>query len=177
MKPFTRIQVSTGHVFEVPTVAIASNRSQTMFEAHPDKFSDYDAAFKDTVELFGDSNEICDWAMNNMNPDEYLSRSRLVRFQAPEQDFNSAKWSYHDRPSIVGELDGYQILRQPVEFVLSTMAASRQMVSMTVLNDGESKLFGAMVLILGDKPILDSFIAALQFTSGCIASNTPDKTN
>ena len=177
MKPFTRVQVSTGHVFEIETEVIANDRAAAMLANRPDEFANLGEALADTVELFDDSDEIRDWALNNMNPDEYISRSRLVRFLAPEQEFDSAEWSYHDRPSIVGELDGEQILRQPVEFVLSTMAASRQMVSMTVLNDGESKPFGAMVLIIGDKPILDSFIAALQFTSGCIAGNTPDQTH
>lgn len=177
MKPFTRIAVSTGHVFEVATEVIARDRAAAMLANHPDEFATMEEALADTVELFDDSDAIRDWAMNNMNPDEYISGSRLVRFLAPEQQFDSAEWSYHDLPSIVGELDGEQILRQPVEFVLSTMAASRQMVSVTVLNDGQSKPFGAMVLLLGDKPILDSFITALQFTSNHIANGKPEQTH
>lgn len=177
MKPFTRVQVSTGHVFEIATEVIANDRAAAMLANHPDEFANLDEALADTVELFDDSDEIRDWALNNMNPDEYISRSRLVRFLAPEQEFDSAEWSYHDMPTIVGELDGEQILHQPVEFVLSTMAASRQMVSVTVLNDGESKPFGAMVMILGDKPILDDFIAALQFIAGRLAGNTPEQTH
>lgn len=177
MKPFTRIAVSTGHVFEVATEVIARDRAAAMLANHPDEFANLDEAMADTVELFDDGYAIRDWALNNMNPDEYISGARLVRFLAPEQDFDSAEWSHHDLPSIVGELDGEQILRQPVEFVLSTMAASRQMVSVTVLNDGQSKPFGAMVLLLGDKPILDSFITALQFTSNHIANGKPEQTH
>lgn len=177
MKPFTQIAVSTGHVFEIATEVIAKDRAAAMLANHPDEFANLDEALADTVELFDDASEIRDWALNNMNPDEYITGARLVRFVAPEQNFDSADWSFRDAPTIVGELDGEQILRQPVEFVLSTMATAQQMVNVTVLNDGEGEPFGAMVLIIGNKPVLDGFITALQFTAGHIAGNTPDQTH
>lgn len=176
MKPFIQIAVSTGHIFEIATTVIAQNRAKAMFEAHPDEFADYDAAFQDTVDLFDDGFEIRDWALNNMNPDEYIAGARLVRFVAPEQNFDSSEWSYHDAPTIIGELDGEQLLRQPVEFVLSTMATAQQMVNVTVLHDNE-RPFGAMVLLLGEKPVLDSFITALQFTANHIAGSAPAQTH
>lgn len=176
MKPFIQIALSTGHVFEIKTDVIARDRAAAMLANHPDEFANLDEAMVDTVELFDDAYEIRDWALNNMNPDEYIVGARLVRFVAPEQNFDSADWSFHDAPTIVGELDGEQILRQPVEFVLSTMATAQQMVNVTVLHD-QDRPFGAMVLLLGDKPVLDGFITALQFTANHIANGAPTQTH
>lgn len=164
MKPFIQIALATGHVFEISTQVIAENRAKTMLEAHKDEFADLDAAMVDTVELFDDNYQVEDWAKNNMNPEDYMPGARLVRFVAPEQDFvNAAEWTLHELPAMVGELDGEQIMRQPVEAVLSTMAAAQQLCSITVLNNNDGQPYAAMALIIGPGQVIDAYTKALAF--------------
>lgn len=173
MKPFIQIALSTGHVYEVPTEVIAQNRAKTMQELHPSEFPTLEDALADTRELFDDGYQIEDWAKNNMNPPEYLPSARLIRFITPEQDFsNSAEWSFHDAPAMMGELTGDDILRQPIEAVLSVLGASQQICNVTVLNDNEGKPFAAMALIQGPEPVINAFVTALQFTAERVAAAT-----
>lgn len=165
MKPFVRIALTSGHVYQIPADVIAQNRAQTMLELHPSEFADLAASLEDTREVFEDSAEIRDWALNNMNPDDYMPHARLVRFVPPAQDHSTAEWLYDDAPAILGELDGDSIMQQPVEAVLTTMAASNQLVNLTVLNNDEGKPFGALALIIGNEPIIGAFASTMQFTA------------
>lgn len=175
MKPFIQIALTTGHVFELSTTVIAQNRAKCMLEMHPDEFTDLPAALTDTVELFDDAYEIADWAKNNMNPEDYMPFARLVRFNAPEMDFvNSAAWTLHDRNAPVGELTGSEIMRQPVESVLSVMAASGQTCNITVMNaEAGAKPYAAAVLILGPEPVINTYVSALAFVSDHLAADKP----
>lgn len=177
MKPYIQIALATGHVFEVKTDVIAKNRAAVMLAYHPDEFKNLDEALVDTVELFDDADEIRDWALNNMNPPDYIGSARLVRFIAPEQDFNTSEWSYHDQAALMGELDGEQILRQPVEAVLSVLAASGQLCNVTVLNGEDGKPFGMMAVVIGNEPIVGAFISTLQYTAGQLSNGAPALTH
>ena len=177
MKPFVQIALSTGHVFEVKTEVIARDRAAAMLANHPDEFANLDEALVDTVELFDDADEIRDWALNNMNPPEYIGGARLIRFVAPEQDFDTAEWSFHDHNAIMGELDGEQILRQPVEAVLSVLAAAGQLCNVTVLNGDDGKPFGMLAVVIGNEPIIGAFISTLQYTAGQLSDGAPTLTH
>lgn len=169
MKPYIQIALSSGHVYEIPTKVIAENRAAAMFKDHPVEFATLGDALVDTTELFDDANEIREWALNNMNPDEYLPGARLIRFLPPEQEFDSAEWSYHDAQATIEDIVGEDVLRQPVEAVLGSMGATGQRCSVTVLNDQDgSKPFGMVALVIGDEPTLGAFIGAIQFTNDLI---------
>lgn len=169
MKPYVQIALSTGHVFEVATETIAAHRAKIMLELHPSEFADLDASLADTREVFDDALEVRDWALNNMRPEEYVSSARLVRFVPPEQDFNTAEWSFHDHNAIMGELDGDKIMRQPVEAVLSTLAAANQLCNVTVLNGVDGKPFAMMSLVIGNENVIGAFVTALRFTADKVA--------
>lgn len=173
MKPYIQIALSTGHVFEIATQVIAENRAKAMQELHKDEFATLDEALADTVELFEDNYQVRDWALNNMNPEDYMPTARLVRFTPPEQDFNSAEWSHHDNRAMMGELDGQQIMRQPVEAVLSTMAMSNQIANVTVLNGSDGAPFGAMALFIGNQNVIGAYVTAIQFTTERILGDAP----
>lgn len=164
MKPFIQIALAAGHVYELPTEVIAQHRAQVMQKLHPDEFKTIDEALADTRELFGDDYSISDWARNNMSPSDYLHAARLVRY-TPDKDFVNAEWTAHELPAMVAELDGEQVLSSPVEAVMATMAASKQLCNITVLNDAQGNPFGAAVMILGGPNVVQSFVTALQFTS------------
>lgn len=164
MKAFIQIALAAGHVYELATEVIAQHRAQVMQKLHPDEFKTIDEALADTRELFDDDYSISDWARNNMNPSDYMHAARLVRY-TPDKDFVNADWTAHELPAMVGELNGEQVLSSPVEAVMATMAASKQLCNITVLNDAQGNPFGAAVMILGGPNVVQSFITALQFTS------------
>lgn len=165
MKTFIQLTTPTGHVFEIPTSVIANNRAAAMLKAHPDEFSDLAAAMADTTGLFDDDSwSIKDWAANNMNWDELKSVAKLVRFNPPtEASWHEGEWSYHDHPALMGELDGEQIMKQPVELVMHTMATSGQLCNVTVLNDINGEPYGAFALMIGNAAVINTYIAGLQF--------------
>lgn len=165
MKPFIQIALASGHVYELPTEVIAQNRA-AYYHGHfkDSEFPTMESALIDTREYFADDDNISDWAQNNMNPSDYMHAARLVRY-TPDKDFVNAEWTAHEMPAMVGELDGEQILSHPVEAVMATMAASKQLCNITVLNAADGQPFGAAVMILGGPNVVNSFITALQFTS------------
>jgi len=170
MKPFIQIALSSGHVFEVPTQAIAENRAKDMLDLHKDEFADLAAALADTTELFEDSSEIRDWALNNMNPSDYLPGSRLILFTPPEQDFNTAEWSYHDAPAIVGELDGETIMQTPLEYVASVMAASRQLCGITMCRSQAADEQVGVAVFLGPVSVTNTYAQALEVVTRNVAA-------
>lgn len=161
MKPFIQIALTSGQVYEIPTQVIAANRAKVMLDSHKDEFPDLEAAMTDTVELFDDNYEVRDWALNNMNPEDYMPSARMVRFVPPEQDFNTAEWSHHDAPAIVGELDGEQIMRQPLEAVFSTMASANQICSVTVISGPDGKPFAGVGVFIGSEAIVNTYARGL----------------
>lgn len=166
MKPYIQISLSTGHVYEISSEVIANHRAAYYHgKLKESEFPTLESALKDSREYFADSDEIFDWAQNNMNPEDYLSSARLVRFTPPKQDFVNADWSAHEAQAISAELDGAQVLQQPVEAVMSAMAASRQICNITVLNGPTGAPFGAAVMVLGDNNTVGAFVTALQFTA------------
>jgi len=174
MKPFIQIALTTGHVYEVATEVIAQNRAKAMLELHKDEFANIEEALADTRELFDDGYEVSDWAKNNMNPSDYLPTARLVRFTPPEQDFvNSAEWTHHDHAALVGELDGEQVMRQPVEAVMTAMGASGQIANVAVMHGADRKAFGAIAVFLGPDPVVGSFIQAIEFTANHLTGGAP----
>lgn len=165
MKPYIQISLSTGQLYEIPTEVIAQHRAAYYHGRNRDgEFPTLESALEDTRELFADSREIREWALGDMDPEDYMPHARLARFTPPAPSFDEAVWSFHDQPAISAELDGEQIMAQPVEAVMSAMAASRQLCSITVLNNTEGIPFGAAVMILGDNNAVGAFITAIQFT-------------
>ena len=172
MKLITRIALETGHIYELPTQVIAENRAKTMQELHPDEFKTIEESMADTVELFDDAYEVSDWAKNNMNPNDYMGMARLVRFTPPTRDFsNAAEWTQHDAPTLVGELSGAEIMQHPVESVLGTMAASRQMCSMTVLNGEDGKPYAMVALIIGAENVVNTYLKGIAYLSDQIVAS------
>lgn len=177
MKPFFQITLTTGHVYELPTTVIAENRANYMLGAHPDEFKTIEEAMTDTVELFDDAYEVSDWAKNNMNPEDYLPRSRLIRFNQPERDFANAEWEAADTAAMVGEMEASEIMGAPVDYVLSVMSASGQACNITVMGDHQTKEpFAAVAVILGGEKVIGSYVETLQMVTQVLASkpaNTP----
>lgn len=172
MKPFLLLALATGHLFEIPTKAIAEDRAKHMLESHPADFATLEAALADTVDYFEDSFQIEDWAKNNMN--DILKDARLVRFTAPALDLNSAEWSFEDTPRIIPQIDPAQVLQMPVEMAMSAMAVYNNICQIVVLNDQSGKPNCAMVLIQGGQAIVGTYTGALQhLTNTFIAPAQP----
>lgn len=168
MKPFIQIKLNTGHVYEVPTELIAHNRAAYYHGTRPDDFPTLQSALEDTRGLFGDSTEIKEWVMGNMNPDEVLPHAKLVRFTPPDTNdaWNEGEWSYHDGQAMIGEVDGDTIMRQPLEATLNVMAASAQICNVSIINSMEGQPLAAVAVILGDNAVLSPFVVALQHVAG-----------
>lgn len=165
MKPFIRIAFPAGHVYELPTELVARNRAQAMQQLHPQTFPTVEAALEDTVEYFReDQLAVEDWAKSNMNWDEIQPHARLIRFNPPPVDHvNGCEWSQHDDRGLMAELSD-NIAEMPVELVLNTMALNNQLVSINVLqHDGQA--FAALAMIIGSKPVIDTYIQTLDFTT------------
>jgi hypothetical protein len=165
MKQFIQITLNTGHVYEIPTSVIANDRAQSMLLAHPEEFADIDAALEDTTGLFADDSfNIQDWAANNMNWEELLPQAKLVRFKPPvSQPWHEGEFSFHDAPALMGELDGETIMKQPVELIMHTMAMQGQLCNATVLHGADGKPYGAFVMIIGNRPVINTYLNGLQF--------------
>lgn len=164
MKPFIQIALNTGHVYEIPTSVIAANRAAHYHAQRPDEFPTLEAATEDTAGFFDDAKEIADWAGNNMNWDELLPNAKLIRFKPPvEQPFHEGEWTFHDTPALMGELDGATLMKQPVELVMHTMAMTGQLCNATVLHGPDGEPYGAFALIIGNHPIIQTYLNGLQF--------------
>lgn len=175
MKKFIQITLNTGHVYEIPTGAIVENRAAYYHANKPEEFPTLDDAKDDTVGLFDDATQIADWAANNMNWDELLPNAKLIRFKPPaEQPWHEGEMSFHDTPALMGELDGTTIMKQPVELVMHTMAMTGQLCNVTILNGPDGAPYGAFAMIIGNAPVINSYITALQFT-GDMLTKTPDQ--
>lgn len=119
----------------------------------------------DTVEYFtDDSRAIEDWAAGNMKWPEIEPHARLIRFMPEPLDHASGcEWTHHDERGLMAELSE-NVAQMPVELVLNTMALSNQLVNVNVLHhNGEQ--FAALAMIIGSKPVLDTYIQALDFTT------------
>lgn len=162
MKPYFTVTMTTGHVFEFPAEMVVADRAAAMLKAHPDEFKTLEEARQDTIELFDDSDQIRDWALNNMDLGKNGERARLVRFNVTEHDYTTAEWAYSDTRALIGELDGESIMRSPVEAVMTAMAASGQLVNATVLQASDGSVMGAAVMIIGNKSIIDLYLGAVQ---------------
>lgn len=174
MKPFIQISLPTGHVYEITTAVIAQHRAKFYFDISEEgEFPTLEASLADTIEVFDDASEIRNWAMIHMDMNQLAATSRLVRFTAPSHDWQAADWSYHDHNAMMGELEADHIMSSPVEAVLSTMAASNQLCNVTVLNGDDSKPYAAMALIIGNEPIICTFVAALQFAGEHVSASLP----
>ena len=171
MKPFIQIQLNTGHVYEVPTEAIVQNRAAYYHAERAAEFPTLQDAIDDTRGLFDDATEIKEWAANNMNWDELLPVAKLVRYSPPEvQAWNEGEWTYHDHQALLSELDGETLMGQPVELVLHTMAAHRQLCNITLMNGSDGKACAALALIIGSEPVLSSYLSGLNYISEQLAA-------
>ena len=172
MKKYIQLTLNTGHVYEIPTSVIANNRAAAMMAAHPDEFATIESAMEDTTGLFTDDSwNIQDWAANNMNWPELLPDAKLIRFRPPvAQAWHEGEFAFHDAPALMGELDGETIMKQPVELVMHAMAMSGQLCNVTVLNGPTEQPYGAFVMILGNTPVINSYITALQFVGNQITA-------
>lgn len=169
MKPFICMALPTGHVYQFPAQIIAENRAKCMQELHPDEFPDLAAAMEDTVGLFEDDYEVRDWALNNMNPDEYMPQAVLVRFTPPERDYNAAEWTHHDAPAIVGEIEGQAVMEYPLEVLVTAMGLSRQLCNISVLNGADGKPFAAVAVMVGNEIVLQPYLTSLSRLTDQIA--------
>lgn len=165
MKPFIQIAFPTGQTFELPAVVIAENRAKAMLAENPGEFADIAAAMQDTVELFDDDYQLKDWALNNMNPDEYMPYARMIRFKAPEADFQAAEWSHHPGQAITGEIDGDNVLKAPLEYLVTLTAASRQLANVTVINNADGQPGAAVAVFVGPTMAISAFIDAVSITA------------
>lgn len=164
MKKFLQITLASGHVYEVPTYAIAINRASAMLTAHPDEFSALSDAMEDTTALFAeDSFSIEDWAKNQMSWDDLRPHAKLIRALQTETGWPNVEITYHDHQALLGELDGATIMTQPVELVMHTMATSGQLCNVTVLNGEDGLPYAAMALMFGNQAVINSYITGLQF--------------
>lgn len=169
MKNFIQIALKTGHVYEIPTSTVVDNRAAYYHAQRPDEFPTLESAKEDTIGLFDDASQIADWAANNMNWSELAPTSKLIRFNPPtEQPWHDGDWSFHDTPALMGELDGETIMKQPAELIMHTMAMSGQLCNVTVLNGPDGAAYGAFAMIIGNVPVINSYIQALQFVGNML---------
>lgn len=133
MKPFIRLVLPTGHIYEIAAQFIAENRAASMLELHPDEFKTLQESMLDTTELFEDNYEVRDWALNNMQQAELLAAARLVRFTMPEIDLQAADWEYQETQAIIPALDQNAIMTWPLELTLQAMAAQGKLCQLTKL--------------------------------------------
>ena len=174
MKSIIHIALATGHVYELPLAAIAAHRAAVMLELHKDEFENMEQAMADTVELFNDDLwNAKDWACNNMKWSDLDSHARLIRFNPKTIDISDGDWTYHEHPALMGELEAETIMQSPVEFVVTTMAASKHMCNVTVLNAEDGQPFGLVVLVHGTPEVTNEFLNGLQAIGNAIAGDTP----
>lgn len=176
MKKFIQLALATGALYEIPAEPIAQSRAKAMKELHADEFPTDESALKDTTELFAeDPSEIRDWALNNMNPADYMQHARLVRFTPPDFDPQHGEWSYHDLPAIIPQLDASQVLQLPVEMCISAMAMHGSVCQITILNDEARKPAAAIVLIRGSEAIIGTYYGALDQLTKAILAPAPEQ--
>lgn len=135
MKPFIRLLLPTGHLYEIAAQAVAENRAAAMLALHPDEFKTLEESMLDTTELFEDNYEVRDWALNNMQQAELLGIARLVRFTMPEIDLQAADWEYHETAAMIPALDQNAILTWPLELTLQAMASHGKLCQLTKLGE------------------------------------------
>lgn len=173
MKTFIQLAFPTGHLYELPTSVIANNRAACMRGLHAEEFPTPESALEDTTELFEDEYQVKDWALNNMNPDEYMPHARLVRYTPPDKIPADAEWSYHDAPAIIAQLDEATVLDLPVEMTVAAMAAHNRVCQIAVLNGEDGKPQCAIVLIQGGPGVVGYYQGALELLTSRLV--TPPK--
>lgn len=161
MKPYAQILLPTGHLYEIPASAIVQSRAAYYHAEHKDEFPTIESAVEDTVELFADTYQVRDWALNNMQAEELMKHARLVRFTPPEVDFGAAEWSHHDAEAMIPQLESQTMLAVPVEMAVAAMAAHRNLCQILTLNADNGQPFAAVVLIQGGPGIVGTYVGAL----------------
>lgn len=173
MKAFIQVLLPTGHLYEIPTAAIAQSRAAYYHEHHKDEFPTPEAALEDTQELFADTFQVKDWAMNNMNVPELMKDARLVRFTPKGIDFDGGEWSFHDAAALIPQLDATSVLAMPVEMALAAMAAHGHVCQVATLNDEAGKPAAAIVLIQGGQAIVGMYTGALTHLTNVLTKPQP----
>lgn len=168
MKQFIHITLPSGHVYEIPTAVIANNRAAYYAENRKDEFPTLQAALEDTIGLFDDATEIAEWAANNMNWDEIEPNARLIRYINKPTPWHEGEWSFHDQPALTGDIGDDDILKVPVELVLHSMVARRMLCNVTVLNGPDGEPYAALAMILGNRPILNTYMRGLEIMGNSI---------
>lgn len=162
MLPFIRVALPTGHTYEIPVQPIADNRAQAMLALHPDEFSTIEESRLDTTELFEDSNEIRDWALNQMNPPEYMPHARLIRYAPPDVDMQTGEWTYHKEPALIPQIDATEVLAMPLELSVQAMALHQRVCQILKLNDADGKPTAAVILVSGGESVVNTFTGVLE---------------
>lgn len=113
-------------------------------------------------------------AANNMNWSDLEQHARLIRFTPPDmREWYTGEFSYHDLPSMLGEVDGASLMQQPLELTLNVMAASGQLCNISVMNAPDGQPFAAVAVMLGNNAVLNPFLTALQYVAGQFAPAAP----
>jgi len=174
LNQYFQITQPTGHRYEIPVAVVANHRAAHYHNYHPDAFPTLESAMQDTVELFaGDAWNIQDWAQNNMGWNDLVHHAKLVRFTMPKNEWHEGEWSYTATQSVIGELDGNDIMHSPLEMTATAMIESRQLCSITVMRDREGNEFGGVAVFIGGKKITDAYVMALSATTDFITGTPP----
>lgn len=165
MKPFINFTFPSGQVYQVPTDVIARDRA----ENYKDEFGgDVERSLEeDTKPLFAEDYNVADWAENNMSWDDLAPHARLIDFEAKQlkEQFGEASTHCVEAAQLPPQLHGDTILLQPIEMILSVMAADGAGTSaITVSGEGGNKV--AFITVRGPESVVDAYMQMLtNFTN------------
>jgi hypothetical protein len=177
VKKFVQISFSTGHVYEVPTQAIAEDRTRYYAMSDPGRTREQHAA--ETQMLFASEFDLFDWAKNNMNWSDLQKTSRLVAFNPPDfaklWDDAEMKTSDENLRSDIMAL-GENALAAPVEMLLAQAVSENKSCFAVAFQQSNGNTTSAVVGLVGSPDIIEGYLATITQFDDFLSSQSTQAT-
>ena len=170
MKPFINVKFTSGHVYEVPTEAVAADYASHLLKTLPEQYPTLDDALKEARENFADDHEVKEWALNNMNWEDLAPHARAIRFEPAAKDWGEADLFMSTEPAKIPSLNGStSLLDMTVEMALASICQSKDVCHVSLIGDGGRPAL-ALAVIQGGETVVNFYVGGLQSLTDALSA-------
>lgn len=158
---FIILKLESGPVYKLPIQPIIDNRAAYYHNNRQDEFPTMESAVEDTKQLFSDTFEIREWALNNMDWNQLRQHMAMIGFVAPEQVFDSAEWEFVGEDPAAKMDPAANIFQMPIELLLGLHVQANESCTTAAFSwKPEEPPFAALCIMSGEP--LPVYISALE---------------
>jgi len=174
MREYIRIAFHDA-TFQMPTMVIVAHRAETLSRLAPSEYASLDDALVGTAKLFGDEQEIINWAANNMTWDDLRGQSMMLSCASPERSLKQSlahrEWEFSDEPCMPEQLVGHAD-DTPLGLMVSHLVAQGGSCNFMTIGDPPTY---AVALMVGTTEEIGGYATGMQALAGMVARKRDGK--